>query len=51
VELEDGNHLTVQVDADHNAKMGETVHLQLKPDRVHLFDQGSGEAVLRQIAA
>ena len=51
VGLEGGNHLTVQVNADHNAKLRETVHLRLKPDRVHLFDRESGEAVLRQIAA
>ena len=51
VELEGGNHVTVQVNADHNAKVRETVHVRLKPDRVHLFDRESGEAVLRQIAA
>src|SRR5689334_15842714 len=50
VELEAGNHLTVQVNADHNAKFHETVHLRLKLDRIHLFDRESGEAVLRQIA-
>lgn len=47
VKLEGGNHLTVQVSADHNAKIGETVHLQLKPDRVHLFDRDSGVSLLQ----
>jgi ABC-type sugar transport system ATPase subunit len=49
VTLESGRQLTLQVSADHSTKIGETVHLQLRPDKIHVFDQDTGLS-LRQVS-
>lgn len=45
VKLEDGKLLIVQVSADYPTKHGEIVHLQIRPEKLHVFDALSGRSV------
>ncbi|HWK33278.1 MAG TPA: ABC transporter ATP-binding protein [Hyphomicrobium sp.] len=45
VKLEDGKPLIVQVSADYPSKYGEVVHLQIRPEKLHVFNALSGRSV------
>jgi ABC-type sugar transport system ATPase subunit len=45
VKLKDGKLLTVQVNADFPAKLGEVAHLGVRAEKLHVFDTVSGKSV------
>lgn len=46
VKLKSGKLLTVQVSADHTAKIGQVAHLRLRSEKVHIFDETTGKSIL-----
>ncbi|MGB3273529.1 MAG: ABC transporter ATP-binding protein [Xanthobacteraceae bacterium] len=46
VKLDSGKLLTVQVSADHIVEIGQSVHLRLRSEKVHMFDEVTGKAIV-----